>query len=316
VELESYGEITSVVVSRGGEIVTEIYREGDESTLRSTRSCTKTVLSMLVGIAIERDRFPGVDASIETLLPDRAASFYPDRRKGEITVEQLLTMSSCLECDDWNPYSAGNEERMYPREDWVQFALDLPIRGSSGFSYCTAGVVLLGVALERALGEPLPEFARHELFDPIAVGAFDWPTTPLGETSTAGGLLLTSRSLLALGRLYLRGGDGVVPAAWVSNSLRPHAQIDERTTYGYLWWLREFAGHPSYYMSGMGGNRVHVVPDLDLVAVITTTNFRRRDAQELSDRLLVEEILRRNVDLPAARSSSLGQAANERKEQR
>jgi CubicO group peptidase (beta-lactamase class C family) len=271
---------------------------------------------MLVGIAIERDRFPGVDASIETLLPDRAASFYPDRRKGEITVEQLLTMSSCLECDDWNPYSAGNEERMYPREDWVQFALDLPIRGSSGFSYCTAGVVLLGVALERALGEPLPEFARHELFDPIAVGAFDWPTTPLGETSTAGGLLLTSRSLLALGRLYLRSGDGVVPAAWVSNSLRPHAQIDERTTYGYLWWLREFAGHPSYYMSGMGGNRVHVVPDLDLVAVITTTNFRRRDAQELSDRLLVEEILRRNVDLPAARSSSLGQAANERKEQR
>jgi CubicO group peptidase (beta-lactamase class C family) len=292
VELEDYGGITSVVVSRGGEIVTEIYREGDESTLRNTRSCTKTVLGMLVGLGIERGVLPGVDASIGALLPGRSACLHPDERKRGITVKQLLTMTSCLECDDWNPYSVGNEERMYPREDWVQFALDLPIRGSSGFSYCTAGVVLLGVALERALGEPLPAFARRELFEQVGVGAFDWPTTPLGETSTAGGLLLTSRGLLALGGLYLRDGDGVVPEGWIAASTHPHVPIDGKTAYGYLWWLRELGGRHSYYMSGFGGNRVHVVPDLDLVAVITTTNFGRRDAHKLSDRLLVEEILR------------------------
>lgn len=290
-DLGEYGEITSVVVSRGGSIVTEVYLDGDASVLRNTRSCTKTVLGMLVGIAIDRGVLPGVDVSVETLLPHRTASLYPDRRKRDITVKQLLTMTSCLECDDWNPYSAGNEERMYPREDWVQFALDLPIRGSSGFSYCTAGVVLLGVALERALGEQLSDFARRELFDPIGVGPFDWPRTPLGETSTAGGLLLTPQGLLALGRLYLCGGNGLVPETWVFSSTEPHAQIDPETSYGYLWWLREFAGHRSYYMSGTGGNRVHVVPDLDLVAAITSRNFRRRDAHELSDRLLVEQVL-------------------------
>jgi len=290
-ELEKYGEITSVVVSRGADIVTEIYRDGDESTLRNTRSCTKTVLSVLVGLAIQRGVIPSVDLSMGALLRSHSAALHPDPRKNDITVKQLLTMTSCLECDDWNPYSAGNEERMYPREDWVQFALDLPIRGSSGFSYCTAGVVLLGVGLERALGTPLADFARRELFDPVGVGAFDWPTTPLGETSAAGGLLLTSRGLLALGGLYLRGGGNVVPEGWIAASTHPHVQIDERTSYGYLWWLREFEGHHSYFMSGFGGNRVHVVPELDLVAVITTTNFGRRDAHELSDRLLVEEIL-------------------------
>ena len=202
-------------------------------------------------------------------------------------------MSSCLECDDWNPFSAGNEERMYPREDWAQFALDLPIRRDRGFRYCTAGVVLLGIALEQAVGEPLSDFARRELFEPLGIESAEWPRTPLGQTATAGGLLLTSRSLLALGELYLRGGAPVVPTRWVERSTQPYARIDDETEYGYLWWLRTFADHPSFYMTGMGGNRVHVFPTLDLVAVITSANFGRPDAHALSDRLLVEQLLPR-----------------------
>jgi CubicO group peptidase (beta-lactamase class C family) len=153
-------------------------------------------------------------------------------------------MRSCLECDDWNPFSAGNEERMYPREDWVQFALDLPIRHGTEFSYCTAGVVLLGVALERALGE-----------------------------------------------LCLRGGHGLLPESWLAASTTPHARIDDETEYGYLCWLRSYAGQRSFFMSGFGGNRVHVFPELELVAVITSASFDRRDGHAVSDRLLVERIL-------------------------
>jgi CubicO group peptidase (beta-lactamase class C family) len=102
---------------------------------------------------------------------------------------------------------------------------------------------------------------------------------------------LASRALLSLGTLYLRRGEGLVPPAWVAESVRPHVRIDAETEYGYLWWLKSFAGERSSYMTGMGGNRVHVFPDLDLVAVITTTNFARREAHALSDRLLVEQIL-------------------------
>jgi CubicO group peptidase (beta-lactamase class C family) len=118
-----------------------------------------------------------------------------------------------------------------------------------------------------------------------------WPRTPPGEVSTAGGLLLTSRSLLALGELYLRGGDGIVPRPWVGESLQPHARIDENTEYGYLWWLRTYRGERCFFMSGMGGNRVHVFPDLDLVAVITSANFGARNPHGISDLLLEEQIL-------------------------
>jgi CubicO group peptidase (beta-lactamase class C family) len=287
VDLSEYGAITSVVVSRGGEVVAEEYLEGDEATLRNTRSCTKTVAGMLTGIAIERGAVPGVEASVVDLL----GADVEDPRKRAITVRDVLTMSSCLDCDDWDESSPGNEERMYPQEDWVGFALGLPVRDETGFSYCTAGVVALGVALERALGEPLPAFAHRELLAPLGIGHAEWPSTPLGQVSTAGGLLLSSRSLLALGRLYLPDGDGVVPRAWVEESIRPHARIDERTEYGYLWWLRRFGGEECFYMTGMGGSRVHVFPRLELVAVITSANFGRRDAHALSDRLLEEGIL-------------------------
>jgi len=282
VNLEGYGQITSVVVSRRGEIVAEEYAGGDAETLRNTRSCTKTVAGMLLGLAIERGIVAGVDVRLEDLLGEPAPP---------IVLRALLTMSSCLECDDWDDSSPGNEELMYPQEDWLGFALGLPLREETGFSYCTAGVVALGIALERALGEPLSDFARRELFDPLGIEQAAWQHTPRGETSTAGGLELTSRSLLRLGELYLRDGEGIVPRTWVHESIRPHARIDAETEYGYLWWLKEYAGEHTFFMTGMGGNRVHVFPGRELVAVITTTNFGRRDAHALSDRLLVDEIL-------------------------
>jgi CubicO group peptidase (beta-lactamase class C family) len=286
-KLDGYEGITSVVAARAGEILAEAYTQGDAATLRDTRSCTKTVVGMLTGIAVERGIVAGVESPLLRLLGEDDA----DARKQAITVRDVLTMSSCLDCDDWDETSPGNEELMYPQQDWVRFALGLPVRTEASFSYCTAGVVLLGIALERTLGEPLPKFARRELFAPLGIAEAEWQNTPLGQVSTAGGLRLSSRSLLALGELYLRGGDGIVPRPWVDESLRPHARIDEDTDYGYLWWLRRYLGEQSFFMSGMGGNRVHVFPDLDLVAVITTTNFRRPGAHALTDRLLVEQIL-------------------------
>jgi CubicO group peptidase (beta-lactamase class C family) len=237
---------------------------------------------MLLGLAIERGVVVGVDVRLEELLGEPAPP---------VTVRDLLTMSSCFDCDDWDEASPGNEELMYPQEDWLGFALGLPLRETAGFSYCTAGVVALGIGLERALGEPLSDFARRELFEPLGIERAAWVRTPRGETSTAGGLALTSRSLLRLGELYLRDGEGLVPRVWVAESLRAHARIDAETEYGYLWWLKEYAGEPCFFMTGMGGNRVHVFPGRELVAVITTANFDRRDAHALSDRLVETEVL-------------------------
>lgn len=309
-----FQQITSVLIARHGRLVHEAYfDDAGRDARRNTRSVTKSVTAMLIGAAIAEGGLSGVDAPVLPFVAAGGPFENPDPRKYRITVEDLLTMSSLLECNDDNEFSRGNEERMYLIEDWAGFAFDLPIRGfpawaprpeaspyGRSFSYCTAGVVTLGAVVQGAVGRPLPEFAHDALFGPLGIDGEEWQISPTGLAMGGGGLGLTSRDLLALGQLLLNRGqwDGrqVLPAAWVEAMTTPHSSVGEgRGDYGYLVWLPTFevagAPHAAWMMSGSGGNKVIVVPDLDVVAVVTTTNFGVRDPHGISDRLIVEHIL-------------------------
>jgi CubicO group peptidase (beta-lactamase class C family) len=308
-----FKKIGSVVVARHGKLVYEGYFDGDSSTLRDTRSATKSITDALVGIAIDEKKLSGVDARVLALLPERARKTQnPDPRKDKITVEDFLTMSSPLECDDWNDASRGNEERMYVIEDWAQFILDLPVRGrmhvgeqeeapkyGRNFSYCTGGVFVLSEVLQKVTGERTDHYAQDKLFGPLGITDAQWVYSPMNIPQTGGGLRLTSRDLLKIAELYRNAGvwhgTRIVDEAWVKTSTQPHAQIDDETEYGYLWWLKTFKsggkGYPAYFMSGNGGNKVAVFPGLDLSVVITSTNYGTRGMHEQTEKLLTDYIL-------------------------
>ena len=310
---EEFKKIGSVLIARHGKLAYEGYFDGDATTLRNTRSATKSITDALVGIAIGEGKLSGVDARVLSLLPERARKMQnPDPRKARITVEDFLTMSSPLECDDWNDASRGNEERMYLVEDWAQFIFDLPIRGRMHggeqveapaygryFSYCTGGVFTLSEVLEKATGMRTDRYAQQKLFSPLGITNVQWAYSPMNVPMTGGGLLLTSRDLLKIGQLYLDGGrwqgTRVLNESWVRTSTQPHARIDESTDYGYLWWLKSFKygenSYPAFFMTGNGGNKVVAIPKLDMVVVITSTNYNTRGMHEQTEKILTDYIL-------------------------
>lgn len=308
-----FKKIGSVLIARHGKLVYERYFDGDATTLRDTRSATKSITDMLVGVAIAEHKLSGVDAKVLALLPERARKMQnPDPRKQNITVEDFLTMSSPLECDDWNDASRGNEERMYLVEDWAQFILDLPIRGrmrigeqqeappyGRNFSYCTGGVFTLSEVLTRATGVRTDRYAQAKLFGPLGIQNVQWVYSPLDIPQTGGGLRLASRDLMKLAQLYVDGGrwqgTRVIDADWVHRSTQAHAKIDDTTEYGYLWWLKSFKSgdksYPAFFMSGNGGNKVLGFPGLDMAVVITSTNYNTRGMHEQTEKMLTDYIL-------------------------
>lgn len=315
---EDFKQITSVLVAERERIVHEHYfNEGSRDHLNDVRSASKTITGLLVGAALQRGHLSSVDQPAFGLFPQRQW-VNPDPRKTAITLQDLLTMSSVLECNDWNRFSRGNEERMYLLEDWVQFVLDLPVRGippwekrpedskyGRNFSYCTGGVFLLGAIVEQASAMPLEQFADETLFQPLGIDTVEWPVSPLGIAQGGGGLRMRSRDLLKLGRLVLNDGRlgerQLIARQWLRDSFQPRAVIDEDRgiEYGYLWWILPFQRADdtvhAYAMSGNGGNYVMVVPDRGdrpgFTAVITASAYNQPYMHPQSQRIFSDFIL-------------------------
>lgn len=291
--------VDSLVVVRHGKLVAEGYFNGYvRDTLHDLRSTGKSFTSALAGIAINQGLFTA-DDPISMHIPQFDRHDNMSARKQAIQIFHLLNMNSGLECNDWEPGSRGNEERMYDTRDWVGFILDLPMAFEPGQAnqYCTGGVVVLGYIISQRSGMALDAYADAYLFGPLGIRDTNWRRSPDGAATGGGGLRLRPRDAAKLGQLYLDGGTWngarVVPETWVQLSQqRLYSLGGDR--YGYLWWKRSFprpSGNvDSFFTSGNGGNFIFVVPSLDLVVVFTGSNYNSSLGDQpftiLADRVL------------------------------
>lgn len=311
IEAGDYRRIEGIIVERDGAILFEDYyrRSGPQSRI-DARSAGKSITALALGMAIEDGAIAGVDLPLLSFFADREPIAHDGPEKRAITLHDALTMSSTLDCNDWTMRSPGNEERMYDSRNWTRFALDIPVdseyrrdpeSGQGRFSYCTAGVYLLGRVVEQALGEPFEDYVQRRLFTPLGIEDPVWRRAPEGVVQTGGQLSLRVRDFAALGRLMLNGGlhegSPLVARNWVRGLFQPRVRATPDQSYGYLWWFANFRApgaerdYSALMMSGNGGNKVALFPELDAVVTILATNYNDRDMHALTSDLINAHIL-------------------------
>jgi hypothetical protein len=219
---------------------------------------TKSVTATLVGVAIQQGYLQGVDQHISDILP------VPDD-KAEITLEDLLTMRSGIACVDELTLL-----QMAQTADWSQFVLSLPVEAEpeTKWNYCSSTVHLLAAIVQAATGQNVFDFAMQNLFEPLGIQNVGWPRDPQGVVHGWGDLRLTPLDMAKIGYLYLNNGmwDGhqLLPDGWVNDATR-NIRAGGEQGYGYLWWLFD-----SYYAAqGRGGQFILVIPDDELIVVLT-----------------------------------------------
>lgn len=298
--------IHGLLIAHRGKLVVEEYFHGfDRDRPHDSRSAGKTIGSALLGIALRKGVFDSLDTPVYPLFGGVNGYANPDPRKERLTLRHVVTMSPGLDCRDGNPESPGDEDTMQSQDkqpDWYRYTLDLPMVSAPGETsfYCTAGINLIGGAIQRATGMSLPRFFQETFADPLEITDYQMNLSPTEDAYMGGGIRLRPRDFLKLGQVYLDGGvwkgKRLVTEEWVRQSAAAHSSLNRKNDYGYGWWRQTFeVGSRSidtFFASGNGGQMLFVVPELEMTVMIQAGNYsdgRTRNA--FRDRFMEQFIL-------------------------
>jgi len=262
---------SSVLLVRNGYVVFEKYYQATKDELRATYSMTKSVISALTGIAIEKGLIESEASKVYGYLPDSIRSGMNDDAR-KITIQHLLTMASGFE-------SNGGTGTMEPVLLKMYFERGLNSAPGEGFGFNGNNPNLLSIIITEKSGMRASEFAQKHLFDPIGIQQAKWDEG-VQYTMGAYGLRLSTMDMAKLGYLYLRKGKWkgiqVLSEQWVAKSTRKQTPIPTEfqtpginDAYGYLWWTMSYGEHSAFSAIGYDGQRICVIPDYDLVIVFT-----------------------------------------------
>jgi CubicO group peptidase (beta-lactamase class C family) len=286
-----FDHIRAILVSVDGRMVFERYYHSSVTTTGNVFSVTKSVMSTLIGIALDEGRLRSADQTLAQLLPAHTRTMSSQLR--QVTLRQILTMTAGLPRDppDLPPFATT--------DNWVaailQDGTDQP--PGQSFAYSSAGSHLLSAILTEATGRSTLDYAREKLLNPLGIdtvpaaepvarqenlavynqASFAWPTDPQGTHVGFSFLKLTGRDMDKLGRLWLNkgrwNGRQLVSASWVAESTRPHVETNSTPErYGYQLWVTTAGDHRAYAAIGSGGQLIEVVPDLGLVVVVASAD--------------------------------------------
>lgn len=278
--------VDGIIVVRNGKIALEEYFNGfTKDSLHNVTSVGKSLTSALTGIAINEGLISDKQVKIVDCLIGAYDIQNLTSQKRQIEIQHILTMTSGLACDDWDETSLGNEQKFEFVPNVFSYVLNLPMVNNPGdkFAYCTGGANLLGEIIRQKSGQSLKDYADERLFRKIGIEENEWFVipNPAGHEYSGGSNQLKLRDMARFGLLYLNKGkwqnEQIIPEDWVEESTKEQIQTLDGEGYGYFWWMKEFKyGNKiisAFEGSGNGGNKITIIPELDMVIVLSGSGY-------------------------------------------
>jgi len=270
-----------------------VHKNFDRNTLHFQASVTKSFTSALVGIAIDRGLINGVDEKMFSFFPEY--QYLSNEEKDKITLAHMLAMASGIPWDESTPYSDPRNDvrQLFISSDPIRYVLAKPLAAPPGtqFDYNSGTTCVLGEIVKKQSELSLKTFAERHLFTPLGISDYQWQMLPNNVTFASGGLYLRPRDMAKLGQLYLQkgvwNGESVISQEWVEASAQSFISVPSSENpmpgfieeYGYQWWLGTFAkgNTHTYFAAGWGGQYIYVLPDLEMVVVLTAGAYEAGD---------------------------------------
>lgn len=299
-----FGNLDSLIIIKDDFIVLERYfGEQTRDKLHPIFSATKSVASVLIGIAIDQGLITDVDVPLLELFPEYEEVQNLDDRKEQITLHDALTMRPGFSASESSDANLGGE--MNQNVDLIKQVLDRPMGVTPGrtFRYDNGNTLLLSGILRNVTGSSAREYAEAHLFGPLGITRFEWLEAAENLSHTSTGIALTPLDMGKLGYLFLKGGiwgeEEIISREWVEQSTHNHVPFTQYTSYGYLWWLiahetgdgRIPKPNDIWYAGGFGGQYIFVVPLSNMVVVMTATNYENQAPVERQKNILFLSII-------------------------